>query len=268
MWVDTHCHIHTEDDPLELARQAFTTGVEALICIGTDVSTSQKALGVASSIESSISSGATDLPRAYSTIGLHPHDAANTAMLGVDGIAHLADSSVQGRGANLVGIGECGLDYYYENSPKHDQQVAFMGQIELAKRHDLTLVVHTRDAWEDTFSILRGNGVPNRVVFHCFTGNKATALRALDLGAYLSYSGIVTFKNAEDIREAARFTPLDRLLIETDSPYLAPVPHRGKPNVPAFVGLVGEFLASLKNLPVSEFSRATVSAAKECFSMK
>lgn len=268
MWVDTHCHIHTEDDPLELARQAFSAGVEALICIGTDVITSQKALGVASSIESSIRSGASDLPRAYSTIGLHPHDAANTAMTGVDGIAHLAGLNAPGRTGNLVGIGECGLDYYYENSPKQDQQRAFMTQIELAKRYDLTLVVHTRDAWEDTFSILRENGLPNRVVFHCFTGDKATASRALDLGAYLSYSGIVTFKNAEDIREAARFTPLDRLLIETDSPYLAPVPHRGKPNVPAFVGLVGEFLASLKNLSVSEFSKATVSAANECFSLK
>ncbi len=268
MWVDTHCHIHTEDDPLELARQAFSAGVESLICIGTDVITSQKALGVASSIESSIRSGAPDLPRAYSTIGLHPHDAANVAMSGVEGIAHLAGLNAPGRSANLVGIGECGLDYYYENSSKQDQQRAFIGQIELAKRYDLTLVVHTRDAWEDTFSILRENGPPNRVVFHCFTGEKATASRALDLGAYLSYSGIVTFKNAEDIREAARFTPLDRLLIETDSPYLAPVPHRGKPNAPAFVGLVGEFVASLKNLPVSEFSRATVSAAKECFSMK
>jgi len=268
MWVDTHCHVHTEENPIELARQAFSAQVDALICIGTDVLSSQKALGVASSIESSIESGDSDLPRAYSTIGLHPHYAANTALTGVEGIAHLASVNAPTRVGSLVGIGECGLDYYYENSPKRDQQKAFIAQIELAKQYDLTLVIHTRDAWADTFSILRENGPPNRIVFHCFTGDKAIAVRALDLGAYLSYSGIVTFKNAEEIREAARFTPLDRLLTETDSPFLAPVPHRGKPNSPAFVGIVGEFLAGLKNLSVSEFSHGTISAAYECFSLK
>lgn len=267
MWVDTHCHIHTEDDPLGLARDALRAGVDALVCIGTDVVTSHKALGVASSIDSAILAGASDLPMAYSTVGLHPHDASNTAMSGVDGIAHLAKSNAFPRSGNLVGIGECGLDYYYEHSSRQDQQKAFSKQIELANIYDLTLVVHTRDAWDDTFSILGEIGPPNKVLFHCFTGDREKASKALDMGAYLSFSGIVTFRNAEDIREAARFTPLSRLLIETDSPYLAPVPHRGKTNVPAFVGLVGEFLAQLKNMDISEFSEATVAAAYECFSL-
>ncbi|TAN22472.1 MAG: TatD family deoxyribonuclease [Actinomycetota bacterium] len=268
MWIDTHCHIHTEDDPLELARDSFKAAVDALICIGTDVLSSQKAVGVASTIERAIRGGATDLPRCYSTIGLHPHDASNPGMTGLDGIAHLARLNAPQRTGNLVAIGECGLDYFYEYSPKHNQQLAFSRQIELAKENDLTLVIHTRDAWDDTFSILLESGLPNRTVFHCFTGDTALASRALDLGAYLSFSGMVTFRNAENIREAARFTPLDRLLIETDSPYLAPVPHRGKTNTPAFVGLVGEFIAKVKDLSFDEFSDATVAAANECFSLK
>lgn len=268
MWIDTHCHIHTEPDPLELARSARKAGVEALICVGTDVTSSQSALGVAATIERAVVEGASDLPKAYSTIGLHPHDASNVAMAGVDGIAQLAKMNAPSRIGNLVGIGECGLDYYYENSSKEAQRKAFSQQIELAKTYDLTLVIHTRDAWDDTFSILNESGLPRRLVFHCFTGGKEIVSKALNLGAFISYSGIVTFKNAEDIRESARFTPLDRMLIETDSPFLSPVPHRGKPNVPAFVGIIGEFLADLKKIPVTEFSDSTISAANQCFSLK
>ncbi len=268
MWMDTHCHIHMEDDPLELAQDAFRADVEALICIGTDVISSQKALGLASTIESAIREGASNLPRAYSTIGLHPHDAANKGMIGVEGIAHLASENAPSRIGNLVGIGECGLDYYYEHSPREEQRKALISQIELARRYDLTLVIHTRDAWDDTFAVLRENPLPDKVLFHCFTGDREIASKVLELGAFLSFSGIITFKNAEEIREAARYTPLDRLLIETDSPYLAPVPYRGKRNVPAFVGIIGEFMAGLKKMSVSEFSEATISAAKECFSLK
>lgn len=268
MWIDTHCHIHSEDDPLAVARQAYDAGVDALVCIGTDVPSSNQALGVAATIESQIESGSIDLPRAYSTVGLHPHDASNQATSGIEGIARLVERNRLAKVGNLVGIGECGLDYYYELSSKEEQQKAFVGQIELAKLFDLTLVIHTRDAWDDTFSILRSQGMPNRVLFHCFTGDKIRARQALDLGAYLSYSGIVTFKNAQEIREAALFTPLNRMVIETDSPFLAPVPYRGKPNTPAYVGVVGEFLADLLNVSVNEFSQATTSAARECFSIK
>jgi len=132
----------------------------------------------------------------------------------------------------VVGIGECGLDYHYDFSPRPAQREAFAAQVALANSSGLALVVHTRAAWDDTFDILQAQGVPERTVFHCFTGGAHEARRALDLGAWLSFSGIVTFKNATDIREAAALCPLDRLLVETDSPYLAPVPYRGQPNRP------------------------------------
>jgi len=134
-----------------------------------------------------------------------------------------------------VAIGECGLDYHYDFSPRPAQREAFAAQVGLAKEHGLALVVHTREAWEDTFAILASQGMPERTVFHCFTGGRPEASRALEMGAWLSFSGIITFKNATDIRAAAALCPLERILVETDSPYLAPVPHRGKPNSPALV---------------------------------
>lgn len=268
MWIDTHCHIHGEADPILLARQARLAGVTSLVCIGTDVPTSHQAIGVASTIESEIRDGSDDLPRAYSTVGLHPHDASNQGMAGVSGIEHLLKQNLPYGTRNIVGVGECGLDYFYENSPKSDQQSAFRVQIELAKKFNLALIVHTRDSWEDTFSILKEQGIPERFVFHCFTGDVELARRALDLGAYLSFSGMVTFKNAEEIRAAASFVPLDRMVIETDSPFLAPIPHRGKTNVPAYVSVVGKFIAELRKIQIDEFSDATNRAATECFSLE
>ncbi len=133
----------------------------------------------------------------------------------------------------VVGIGECGLDYHYDHSPRPVQREAFALQIELAHRHGLALVIHTREAWEDTFDILGAAGVPERTIVHCFTGGPEEARRCLDLGASLSFSGVVTFKNADDVRQAAALCPWDRLLVETDSPFLAPVPHRGTLNEPS-----------------------------------
>ena len=137
-------------------------------------------------------------------------------------------------------MGECGLDYYYEHSPRDAQRRAFAEQIALAGDHDLALVIHTRDAWPETFDILGAEGVPERTVFHCFTGGPEEARRCLDLGAWLSFSGIVTFKAAADLREAAALCPLDRMLVETDSPYLAPVPHRGIDQYAANPGYYGD----------------------------
>ena len=143
---------------------------------------------------------------------------------GIDGIeALLAEPEV-------VAVGECGLDYHYDHSPRDVQREVFAAQIALAHAHDLALVIHTREAWDDTFDILAAEGVPERTVFHCFTGGPDEARRCLDLGAYLSFSGIVTFPTADDVRAAAALCPLDRLLVETDAPYLAPVPHRGERN--------------------------------------
>ena len=149
------------------------------------------------------------------------------------------------------------LDYHYDHSPREVQREAFAAQIALAHEHGLALVIHTREAWDDTFDILAAEGVPERTVFHCFTGGPTEARRGLDAGASLSFSGIVTFKTAGDVREAAALAPLDRILVETDAPYLTPAPHRGTPNGPAFVALVGAAVAAAKAVPVEDVEAAT-----------
>ena len=162
-------------------------------------------------------------------------------------------------------MGEAGLDYYYEHSPREAQRAAFADQIQIAHQRNLPLVIHTRDAWDETFDILRAESVPERVIFHCFTGGPDEARRCLELGAFLSFSGIVTFKNATGVAEAARMCPNDRVLVETDSPYLAPVPHRGRTNQPAHVADVGRFVADLRNSAVDEFAALTSANARIAF---
>lgn len=147
------------------------------------------------------------------------------------------------------------------------QQRAFAEQIELANDRGLPLVIHTRDAWDDTFDVLAEVGVPNRTIFHCFTGGPDEAQRALDIGALLSFSGIVTFKGAPDVQAAATICPLDRMLVETDSPYLAPVPNRGKPNRPAWVPYVGQHIADLRDLAVADIAAATTANARRVFAL-
>lgn len=239
MWADSHCHLPYEgledvDAHLAAARAA---GVGRMISVGTDAAQSAAAAAVASANDG-----------VWSTVGLHPHDAVQ----GVDTILPLLDGRPE-----IVGIGECGLDYHYDHSPREVQRTAFAAQIHLAHTHDLALVIHTREAWEDTWDVLEAEGVPPRTIFHCFTGGADEARRCLDLGASLSFSGIVTFKSAADVRDAAVLCPLDRLLVETDAPYLAPVPHRGRTNTPAFVPLVGAAVAKVKDRPVEDIEAAT-----------
>lgn len=246
-WTDTHCHTHehiAETGSDELLARAREAGVERFVVIGTDATTSAQAVEVAST-----------RPDVWATIGLHPHDAVQGA------------ESIEGFvGADrVVAIGECGLDYHYENSPRDAQREAFARQIALAHEHGLSLVVHTRDAWNDTWDVLDAEGVPSNTIIHCFTGGPDEARGCLDRGAFLSFSGIVTFKNAGDIREAAMLCPADRLLVETDSPFLAPVPHRGRPNEPAWVTVVGEAIASLRGVEASEFAETTTANALRAF---
>ena len=237
MWGDSHCHLQYEGITEDALADAAAAGVARIICVGTDAPQSEKAIDVARSHPGTV----------WATVGLHPHEASH----GVDGIVGLLGAP------EVVGIGECGLDYYYDHSPRDAQREAFAAQVALAHERGLALVVHTRDAWDDTFAILRAEGVPDRTVVHCFSGGPDEARRALDLGAYVSFSGIVTFKKAADVREAAALAPLDRVLVETDAPYLAPVPHRGKPNQPAHVALVGAAVAALKGVPVDDVEQAT-----------
>jgi TatD DNase family protein len=198
-------------------------------------------------------------------VGLHPHDA-------VDGVASLDAvlATELGPGADrsdpvVVGIGECGLDYHYDHSPRPVQREAFALQVELARRHDLALVIHTREAWDDTFEVLQSVGVPDRTIIHCFTGGPDEARRCLDLGASLSFSGVVTFKNAQEVRDAAALCPLDRLLVETDSPFLTPVPHRGSANEPARVPLVGAAIALVRGVVTAEVAAHSTANARRAF---
>jgi TatD DNase family protein len=261
MWTDSHCHLQDEDDAVEGYERAVEAGVDRIILIGTGPASSMRAVESAVELSSRDQDG-----EVYATVGQHPHQAAE----GVEAIASLLQgyhasglcSDVPG---SVVGVGECGLDYYYERSPREAQREVFAAQIELARLADLTLVVHTRDAWDDTFALLAEAGLPDRLVIHCFSGGPAEARRCLELGAYLSFSGIVTFKNAGEVREAAALCPADRLLTETDAPYLAPVPHRGRPNEPALVAVVGEALAELRGVAVAELAETSSRNAASAF---
>ncbi len=247
MWCDSHCHLQYEADPTAALDRATAAGVGHVICIGTDADQSGAAIAIARAHPGRVSA----------TVGLHPHDAKHQ----VDGIISLLTAP------EVVAVGECGLDYHYEHSPRPVQREVFAAQIDLAAERGLPLVVHTREAWDETFDILAaGPSVPT--VFHCFSGGPTEARRALDLGAWLSFSGIVTFKTAGDLRAAAALAPLDRLLVETDSPYLAPVPHRGRPNQPAFVPLVGAAVAAARGVPIEVIEEATWASARDVFGVQ
>jgi len=176
-------------------------------------------------------------------------------------LEHLA-----GTEEKVVGVGEAGLDYHYDNSPREQQREVFEEQVALAARVGKALVIHTREAWDDTFAILdSAKRRPPRTVFHCFSGGIREAKRALNADAMLSFAGVVTFRNAEDLREAARFTPLDRIVIETDAPFLTPVPHRGRPNEPAYVANTAAAIAAVKDVSEDEVARATSENAARLF---
>ena len=245
-WTDSHCHVPYKGLGTEVIEQARRAGVTRLIDVGTDAEQSAAAIAVAQAHEG-----------VWATVGLHPHD----AKLGVDTIVPLLGEE------KVVAVGECGLDYHYDHSPRAVQREAFAAQVALADERGLALVIHTREAWDDTFAILDAGTMPERTVFHCFTGGPDEAGRALDLGAHLSFSGIVTFKGADDVRAAAALCPLDRLLVETDAPFLTPAPHRGRPNRPEFVPLVGAAVAAAKGVDVTEVESATWRAAELVFGL-
>ena len=245
-WADSHCHVSHDGVGHEQVEAARAAGVGLMITIGTDADESRMAIDIAAAHDD-----------VWATVGLHPHDASN----GVDTITGLIGEP------RVVAIGECGLDYHYDHSPRDAQREAFAAQVALAKEHGLALVVHTRQAWDDTFAILVAEGMPERTIIHCFSGGPDEARRSLDAGAHLSFSGIVTFKNAADVREAAALCPLDRLLVETDAPFLAPVPHRGRPNTPAFVPVVGAAVAAVKGVAVDALEAATWSTTLRVFGL-
>jgi TatD DNase family protein len=246
VWVDSHCHLQLAGGDEHVSRAA-DAGVEWMVCVGTDLATSREALELAARHRN-----------VHAVVGLHPHEASNLAAEW-QMLEPLAVSD------ECVGVGEAGFDLYYEHSPRDEQEAAFRWQIRLAKRLGKPLVIHSRDAWEHTFRVLDDEGVPERTVFHCFTGGPDEARMAIDRGCYVSFSGIVSFKNADALRDAARLAPADRLLVETDSPYLAPEPYRGTQNEPAYVVAVGEALARARGESVEEIAALTRANASRVF---
>jgi len=247
-WVDSHCHVPYAEGRFAIDEsvlgEARSAGVTAFVTVGTDRAQALAGIEVAARHRD-----------VWATVGLHPHDARN----GTETVADLLDRP------RVVAVGECGLDYHYDHSPRDVQRAAFAEQVSWALARDLALVIHTRSAWDDTFAVLGEVGTPGRTVFHCFTGGPDEARRALDAGGHLSFSGIVTFPGAPEVRAAAALCPLDRLLVETDAPYLAPVPHRGRPNSPAWVPVVGAAVANTRGEPVEKVEQATAANARRLF---
>jgi len=236
MFVDAHCHLlgsHLEEQKLRpLLDRARRAGVSGFVSVATDLENSRKTLAQAQT-----------MPEVCASLGVHPHEASTWT----PDTGPALESLLRDPTARFVG--ETGLDWHYDFSPRKDQETVFREQIRLARRVRKPLMIHTREAPEATLRILQEEGASEvRGIIHCFSEDLSFARRALDLGFYLSFSGILTFKNAQAIREAATFAPADRILVETDAPYLAPVPHRGKTNEPAFVVFVAECLAQLRGI--------------------
>lgn len=251
MLIDTHCHLDVLEDVAGVLGRMREAGVARLVTIGVDRSSSLWAARAARAH-----------PDVLATAGLHPHDAKNRTDELMSVLATLAAEQ------RVVGVGETGLDYHYEHSPRDQQRAVFAEQIMIAKQTGKTLVIHSREAWDDTLEILEAAGPPERSVFHCFTGGPAEARRALDFGAVLSFSGVVTFRNADEIREAARIAPLDRIVLETDAPFLTPAPHRGKPNEPAYVAHVARAIATVKDVALEVVENLTTATASALFGLE
>ena len=250
MWIDTHCHLPAlSNGSLAALDDARHHDVEAVVCVGTDVPTSRAAIDLAAT-----------QPDVWATVGLHPDDAKDFDTVRGE-LEALAETS------RVVAIGETGLDFFYNYSEPDDQIRAFRAHLDLARDLQLACVVHVRDAWEALFEVFADQGAPDRTVLHCFTGGPDELARALAFGCNISFSGIVSFKNAEPVRAAARACPRDRLLIETDAPYLAPVPHRGDENRPAYVADVGRALAATLEMSDDELAGVTAGNARRVFAL-
>ncbi len=254
--VDSHCHLDFEDfrdDLPAVLERARAAGLIAMVCVGSgaDLATAERAASLASKE-----------PDVFAAIGIHPHDAGKLEPDWWPALAALA------RKPRVVGIGETGLDYYYDHSPRPAQREVFVRFLELATAVERPVICHVRDAHDDAVAVLRAGPLPEQGgVIHCFSGNVEHARRYLDLGLYLSFSGVLTFKKADDIRAAAAYAPADRILVETDAPYLAPIPHRGRRNEPAHVVRTLEALARVRGMSLGRAAEATTANAYRLFGL-
>jgi len=243
--VDSHCHLDFDglaERLPEVIEQADVAGVRLMLTVSTRVKQFDRILAIAEAHE-----------QVYCSVGTHPHNASEETDVTAEHLVRLA------RHPKVIGVGESGLDYHYDFSPREAQAASFRVHIDAARRTGLPLIVHSREAEDDTACILEeemGKGA-FKLILHCFSSKRSLAERGLAIGAYVSFSGILTFKAADDIRATAEIVPIDRLLVETDAPYLAPMPHRGKPNEPAFTALTLERLAKLHGMSKNEMATAT-----------
>ena len=236
---DSHCHLENErfaEDLADVLARMKDAHVDRCILAGSDMPTSEQIVKLAA-----------DYPQMYGVVGVHPHEAEGFAEGDLTRLAEMLQQP------HILGVGEIGLDYFYDYSPRDVQKAVFARQLVFAHEQGVPAVFHIRDAHGDTLELLRAHRseLPTGVL-HCYTGSAESAREYLDLGFNISFSGSVTFKNAHNLQEAARFVPLDRIMIETDSPYLAPVPMRGKRNEPTYVRFVAEKIAELREMPVDE----------------
>jgi len=249
-FIDTHCHLDIlESTPEETIIEAKQAGVQRMATIAVD----EPSLDF-------VSSTVQEFPAVYGSVGFHPHDASKLTKSLLKKIRQLAEEHHK-----LIAIGETGLDYHYMNCPAEIQQQAFRKQLQLAVELNLPVILHSREAETDTLNILQEFPVPSLGVAHSFTSSIEMAKILVAMGWYLGINGIVTFKNAEDLREVVRWLPLEHLLLETDSPFLAPIPFRGKPNKPAHIPTIAGFIAKLRKISLEELAQQTTANAQRLF---
>lgn len=256
MWIDSHCHLNHKNiaekgSPAALIRAAKSSGVSGILTICCRMAEEvEELLGICSSHEN-----------VWCSIGTHPHDTGKDSekAFGVIEIMGLC-----ARSDKIIAIGETGLDYHYNYAPKEDQQRSFRNHMRASVMSGLPLIIHTREAEEDTYAMMREEGVRSGVM-HCFSSKKILAQQALKQGFYISFSGMITFPKADELRDVAKIVPPERILIETDAPFLAPMPHRGKVNEPAYVAHTGAFLAEFYGMRVEDFAQRTTQNFFELF---
>jgi TatD DNase family protein len=252
VWFDSHCHLYDlgDDDALAAAvGRARTASVTEMLVPGVDLESSQRAIEIAID------------QRVWAGVGIHPSETSGWDPTQMEPIEALLEHP------RVVGVGETGLDFFRDLGPRQLQLENFVAHISMARKHAKALIIHTRESAGAALDLLEEHGVPERVVFHCWSGSSSELQRALSIGASISFAGNVSFKNAEPLRDAARMVPAERLLVETDSPYLTPVPHRGRPNEPANVIHVGAAVASARSEPVEEVAATSFSNARQLFAL-
>jgi TatD DNase family protein len=250
MFVDTHAHLDFPefgDDLPQIIERARAAGVEKIVSIGTSIQSSRKTLEIAAKFD-----------EVFVSVGLHPSEVSDNSLCDLRELEQLACEK------KVVAIGETGLDYRHGDATKRRQKDLFFAQLELARKLNLPVVIHNRDADADCLEILRAHG-GTRGVMHCFGGDEIFAKNCMEIGLLVSFTGILTFKNARKLREVAAKIPLESVMLETDCPYLAPEPHRGKRNEPAFVPEIARVLATLHNVSVERVAEVTTVTARRLF---